>query len=108
MMTMEIDEGSDESEHEESQKSDESVVIELPWIVGDWVKVVYDEQVFPGEVISIIGSNSQVNCMSPVGKNWRWPDAPDILWYSQEKVLGKINPVVPMGGSREYYSCSEL
>ena len=85
------------------------MVSEMAWVVGEWVKVVYDEEVFPGEVIAIVGDNSQVNCMTRIGRNWRWPEhARDILWYSRDKVLGKIKPVIPVGGSRDHYTCSEL
>lgn len=108
------DEGRVNDEHEmndESGMNDENEVNhELPWKRGDWVKVEYDGELYPGEVISTFGDNTQVNAMAKIGRNWKWPEAgkSDILWYSQDKVKGKISPVLPVGGTRDHYTCNEL
>ena len=45
--------------------------------VGDWVLVVYDETVYPGEVTALgAAGHVHVSAMrkaSP-GQNWKWPD----------------------------------
>ena len=110
-MTDESDEtmASDEREKDSENETTEGSEIELEWSVGDWVKVEYDDVVYPGEVLDIVGNNTQVTCMCPVGKHWRWPQTKDILWYSEDKVLGKIEPLLPVTSTtRDHYTCSEL
>ncbi len=77
---------------------------EIDWVVGDWVKVVYDDEVFPGEVINLVDNHSQVQVMVKSGGFWKWPDVPDILWYTKENVIGKLPAPIPVG-NRGQYKC---
>ena len=81
----------------------------ISWEVGDWVKVEYDGILYPGEAVSIIGTNTEVSTLAKSGGYWKWPDENnrDLLWYTVDKVKGKINPVVPVG-SRGQFKCDDL
>ena len=65
---------------------------------GDWALVRYDGKNFPGEVLSICGSDVEVSVMKPARKGkWCWPGRPDVTNYEPENVLKKLEPPVPVG-----------
>ena len=72
------------------------------YTVGDWVLVSYDGSKYPGKVESIVGINIEVDAMEKSGGYWKWPKDRDIVFYTPDKVLGKISPP-DVAGSRGQY-----
>lgn len=74
--------------------------------VGDWVIVSYDSDLYPGEVLAIVGANVSVHAMAKSGGNWKWPEddggEKDIVWYTKDDVKCKISPPVPVGSRGQF------
>lgn len=63
--------------------------------VNDHVIVLYEEELFPGQVIEIDNSNEEqpmykVQCMTKSGPYWKWPITPDVTYYYKQDVIKKI------------------
>lgn len=59
--------------------------------VGDWVVVKYDDVLYPGEIVSKRGNDTEVSVMVPATKTtWKWPLKPDKIFYQPENIVKKI------------------
>jgi hypothetical protein len=65
---------------------------------NDYVIVRYDNEMFPGQVITKKDSVYLIRCMEKSGPNWKWPNHADELWYDKVDVFKKIDPanIVPV------------
>lgn len=73
------------------------------FLVGDWVLVSYEGHNYPGEVTLVLESDVRVNVMRKAGKNWKWPDARDEIFYEKTQVVKRLaTPIV--AGSRGQFS----
>ena len=68
--------------------------------VGDWVVVEYDGQTYPGLVTDrhVDTKEVRVNCMVAARCSglYRWPEfGRDEIWYSETKVVRKIQAATP-------------
>ena len=69
-------------------------------IVGDFVKVQYESDFYPAEVMAINEELFKCNCMISSKSGWRWPAKRDELWYSIDdikKMLGQPIPISSRG-----------
>ena len=67
--------------------------------VDDWVVVMYEKQIFPGQILEVNEDGVHVNCMKQClsGRNgFRWPDVKDNIPYAQHQILCKIQPPKPI------------
>ncbi len=68
-----------------------------PELVGQWCMLRYDQELYPGIILSTDETHVQVKCMHRVGPNrFFWPARDDILWYLFEDVLEIITPPKPV------------
>ncbi len=68
-----------------------------PELVGQWCMLRYDQELYPGIILSTDETHVQVKCMHHVGPNrFFWPARDDILWYLFEDVLEIITPPKPV------------
>ena len=62
--------------------------------------VNYGGQEYPGIVDQIVGTDTEVDCMEKSGRHWKWPsgwpDKKDLVWYTEELVVKKISPPIPV------------
>lgn len=59
---------------------------------GDWVLVMYEGNLYPGQVLSIVDHEYKISAMEKCGQFWRWPERPDEIFYCKEKISKKIQP----------------
>ena len=71
--------------------------------------VRYDQNLFPGEVLRVVGNETEVKVMHKFGNFWRWPpsEEPDILFYTQDQGVRKIS-VPQVAGSRGQFKFDEI
>lgn len=64
--------------------------------IGEWCLVEYDGSKYAGEIISIpVGRPEfEVSVMVPSGKYWKWPEKPDILFYTKAQIIQKLMPPI--------------
>lgn len=74
--------------------------------IGDHVIVRWDEQKYPGEIISFSEEAALVKCMKRGIKFWKWPAIKDEQLYAWNDVLQKIKP--PTLIKRGCYSVKEI
>ncbi|KAF4114133.1 hypothetical protein G5714_004356 [Onychostoma macrolepis] len=68
-----------------------------PELLGQWCMLRYDQELYPGIILSTDETHVQVKCMHRVGPNrFFWPARDDILWYLFEDVLEIIPPPKPV------------
>ncbi len=68
-----------------------------PELVRQWCMLRYDQELYPGIILSTDETHVQVKCMHRVGPNrFLWPARDDILWYLFEDVLEIITPPKPV------------
>ena len=60
---------------------------------------MYDNEHFPGEIISVADDNGdvKVNVMHKAGAYWKWPRIKDNILYRMENIVKKISPPVVAG-----------
>ena len=69
-------------------------------MIGDWVLVRYDDDIFPGEITQIAANEYEVRVMvKAAGSTWKWPRKEDKVWYNMENVVKQISPP-DVAGSR--------
>ncbi|KAG8176820.1 hypothetical protein JTE90_003448 [Oedothorax gibbosus] len=72
--------------------------------IGDWVVVIYDSNLYPGEITNIVGSEYEINAMEHTGKGvFKWPIKSDVCMYHQDDIKSKISAPLPckkQSGSR--------
>ena len=63
-------------------------------MVGNFVCVSWQNQLYPGVVTKLEKHGIYADCMhaSSTGRYWIWPEAKDILFYQWQNVIKKINP----------------
>ena len=61
------------------------------------LKVDFNGKRYPGQTQEIIGRTGEVFCsmLHKSGKNWKWPEKPDIERYKPNEIVHKINAPVP-------------
>ncbi|KAI8442439.1 hypothetical protein MSG28_005952 [Choristoneura fumiferana] len=74
--------------------------------IGDHVIVRWDQQKYPGELISFSEEAALVKCMKRGTKYWKWPAIKDEQLYAWKDVLQKIKP--PTLIKRGCYSVKEI
>ena len=71
--------------------------------VGDWVQVSYDGSMFPGEITKFASDDEiKVNVMHRSGKNWKWPQPVDHIYYFCKDIVKKINPPTVVGARGQF------
>ncbi|KAK2724980.1 hypothetical protein QYM36_001435 [Artemia franciscana] len=90
--SMKLGELEDESEKEEEIFDSVST--------GDFVKVVYKGEYFPGSVQQKNKNSVRVSvtCMTGLRK-WKWLDQEDLIFYPREDILKKLLPPTPAPGT---------
>lgn len=64
--------------------------------VRDYIVVDFNGERYPGQVQEIVDSTGEVFCsvLHKSGKNWKWPEKPDIEWYKPNETIRKIEAPV--------------
>lgn len=60
--------------------------------VGDWVEVLYEGKLYPGELNKIENGEYLVKVMVKSGQYWKWPEKNDEYYYTKEELVRKLNP----------------
>jgi len=81
----------DSAADEESGQNDDPDVE-----VKDWCLVEYDNELFPGEVISKIGENYEVSVMVKSGGYWKWPAKEDKIFYTKDTIKKRLEVPIPV------------
>lgn len=68
------------------KSTDRNVTVQVPYCVGDYVVVRYNNQNFPGQVTSILQEGLEVKCLEKGKKAWKWPNKEDKLIYEWDDV----------------------
>ena len=90
--SMKLGESEDESEKEEEIFDSVST--------GDFVKVVYKGEYFPGSVQEKNENSVRVSVMCMAGlRKWKWLDQEDSIFYPREDILKKLSPPTPAPGT---------
>lgn len=77
---------------------------------GEYVIVVYENELFPGLVVGKDNDEILVKTMAKSGGNWKWPTRDtrdDILPYNETDIIAVINPPVSIN-NRGVYSVHEI
>nr|CAH7729060.1 unnamed protein product [Callosobruchus chinensis] len=66
----------------------------ITYNTGDYVLIKWDENVYPGEIISVSQEGALVRCMKRGTKSWKWPKIRDeqLQVYAWHDILRKIEP----------------
>lgn len=70
--------------------------------VGDWCMVLYDGCEFPGTVTTVVEDDVEVSVMVPAGKNWKWPNKADKIFYRPDSILRKLPAPSPVGSRMQF------
>lgn len=72
-------------------------------VPGKWVLIEYDNQEYP-EVMAVSEDGADVSVMTPTSppNHFKWPSKPDCIFYSNENVLGEIEPLVVLNNRGVY------
>jgi len=74
--------------------------------VDDFVIVKFDNNMFPGRIVTISDNSATIDCMEKRSKSWRWPTKKDCIDYEWGDVIRKIKP--PILGKRNFFRVPEL
>lgn len=86
---------------------DDDSSVDEEFIVGDWVLVTYEGQNYPGEVTEVQEADVRVNVMRRAGKNWKWPNEKDEIFYEKSQVIKRLaTPIV--AGSRGQFTFNDI
>lgn len=82
---------------------------ERPFEVGSFVILRYDEGFYPAKIVHDDPGKHEFYCcaMTNSGKNWKWSDPPDLLWYHEEDIVIKIKEPEAIN-ARGVYSVPEI
>lgn len=86
---------SDEQYNDKTAASQDSQDIDIS--VGRWVVVQYEENYFPGKITSVHSSQLKVNVMVKNGKQWKWPEIKDEIFYQRNEIVMNIDPPIKRG-----------
>ena len=97
-----LDDDSDESmklgELEDESEKEEEIFDSVS--TGDFVKVLYEGEYFPGSVQKKNENSVRVSVMCMAGlRKWKWPDREDSIFYPREDILKKLSPPTPAPGT---------
>lgn len=83
----------EESSDIEIHTQDSSIpsTIKSDYNQGDFVVVNFEGQFFPRKVTEKIPDGVVVSAMEKSGHHWKWPLKPDVILYSEEEVLFRID-----------------
>ncbi|KAI4455588.1 hypothetical protein MML48_9g00001464 [Holotrichia oblita] len=56
-----------------------------------YLTVMYDNQLYPGQVKEVANNTALVSTTEKCGRNWKWPLQSDCIWYYYEDIKKKIN-----------------
>lgn len=99
-----------------SERSDtDMVAIEIPGTnvqknevsAGDYVLVMYENQLYPGQVKEVAEHRVLISAMEKCGGNWKWPRKPDAIWYFYDDITQKIDKPCQIS-KREIFKVPEL
>ena len=85
--------GSDEEETDEVDASgmdEEGADEAFDITVKDWCVVIYDGELYPGEVQSQQGNSYEVSTMAKSGGYWKIPKKEDKIFYTRDKIKQKL------------------
>lgn len=74
--------------------------------VGDHVLITWNNEIYPGKIISLSDDGALVRCMKKGSKCWKWPTIKDEELYAWPDVLRAIEP--PKLLSRGCYFVKEV
>ena len=74
---------------------------------GAFCVVIYEGNLFPGEIISLDDEGAKVSTMQKSIKSWKWPEKEDAIDYAWDQVKGMINPPIQIN-KRGFYKVPEL
>ena len=62
------------------------------------LKVDFNGERHPIQAEEVVARTGEVFCsvLHKSGKNWKWPEKPDIEWYKPNEILCKISALVPV------------
>jgi hypothetical protein len=112
-MLLEQEKGDEIIEEDEIPMGTEKTLREIPSFgntvrdVGQYVVFTYENELFPGKIISYDDQGATVSSMKRTLKSWKWPEKEDILTYSWEDILGSISPPKQIS-SRGLFDVPEL
>ena len=84
----------EESEANSKEDYDDNQLGDSRYFVGNFVKVGYEGECFPGQIISTNESGCVIKSMTRSGFNWRWPQHDDVMHYPFSDIKTKIAPPV--------------
>ena len=64
------------------------------FVVSDWCVVEYDNQLFPGEIQTVVGEKYEVSAMIKAGRFWKWPAQEDRILYLRDQIVKGLNPPI--------------
>ncbi|KAK2726661.1 hypothetical protein QYM36_007482 [Artemia franciscana] len=74
-----------------SMDTPKSVEVNDSLAIGEWCVIKYDDEEFPGEVISKIRDEYEVSVLHRAGKkNFKWPSPAEKLLYNGDEVTKKL------------------
>lgn len=59
--------------------------------MGSFVIVRYENAFYPAKILNTDQEQYYCCAMRKSGKNWKWPQPPDLLWYSRDDVMKQID-----------------
>ncbi|KAL3268552.1 hypothetical protein HHI36_007660 [Cryptolaemus montrouzieri] len=74
--------------------------------VGDHVLIIWNNEIYPGKILSLSDDGALVRCMKKGSKCWKWPTVKDEELYAWSDVLRAIQP--PKLLSRGSYFVKEI
>ena len=62
------------------------------------LKVDINGEGYPGQAQEVVASTGEVFCsvLHKFGKNWKWPEKPDIERYKTNEIIRKISAPMPV------------
>lgn len=75
--------------------------------VDDWCVVNYDGKLYPVVVQAAVADNYEVSVLLRAGKNWKWPDREDKIYYTKSNVIKKLSlPIIV--NARDHYKFTDF
>lgn len=75
--------------------------------VGAFVVVMYENELYPGIIVSYNDDGASISAMQKALKSWKWPEKKDELFYDWTQIVGGINPPKKIN-KRGFFSVPEL
>lgn len=95
----------DEDEH--SPQKEVLVAKQVEKLVGQYVVVQFEGNYFPGQITKVLKSGATINVMASAGKQWKWPDKKDEIFYKNDEIIMSIKPPTQRG-KRALFDIPEL